>query len=258
VTLLLAAWALARTALERPLSYPAAFLFAFAVPLFSLDLLAMPFDSWPQAGFCAWLPPMTMLAAAQVIMTGQFSMRVKIWLRSAVVILAALHSLLLLQHGSVRPFPLPWQKEAQRDSEGWRAAASVIREAVAREKLDPGSCFIVADRWQLAAPLAFYLRDTGFLQPTDAHPRVHVLADDRGRTPFATWPRDDSGAGKARFESATLLYVTDDDARHVPPRPLRESRPQFRVIARSAVMLGDDLLRTVTVFACAPRKAADK
>jgi hypothetical protein len=267
--ILLLGWSVADVTLHRPLSYAPAVLLAFAWPLISLDLLSLAATPWPQAGFAAWLPPAVILAAARLMQTELVPMRAKVAVRTAVLLGAAVQSCLVLQPAIVRAFGGNWGFDPprhagflpgnpSRDLDGWHRAAEEIRDAMAAHQLDPARCFLVADRWEVAAPLAFQSRDPALLQPAPSYPQVHVVSGDAGTAAFPSWPRFDAGPHAAAFREAIALFVTDDTSRHLAPESLRAAWPESRVIAVFEVTREGQPLRMLKVFACSPGSAAEK
>ena len=267
--IMLLGWALVDVTLLRPLTYAPAFLLAFAWPLISLDILSLHTTAWPQAGFAAWLPPAVILAAARLMQTERIAMRAKVWIRSVVMLASSIQSCIVVQPSITRAFGLNWRSDSplhggflpgnpSRDLTGWRMAAEKIRGALAADQIDPARCFLVAERWDLAEPLAFHLRSLSPLQPTSSHPLVHVLPNDAGSAPFPSWPRFDSGGEAAAFRNATAIFITDDDSRHLPPNLIQANWPQSKVIAVFALTRYGQPLRTLKVFACSPAPTADK
>lgn len=244
-------WALTETALQRPLTYATAFLYAFALPLITLELLTIHTTSWPQIGFAAWVPALVMLAACHLMQTERVPTRVKVAARSGLFIIAALQTCLVLP---VRPSQIgKWDALG-----GWRATAQAVREALDREHITEGNFFLVTNRWPLAASLGFYLRDLKPLRPTDAFPTVHLLADGQERSPLDPWPRYDDEKQGARFEAATAVFIADGDMRHQPPHELREKWKSWRTIEVARVTHHGRAMRIVKVFACSAEPAAEK
>jgi 4-amino-4-deoxy-L-arabinose transferase-like glycosyltransferase len=247
------AWALVETALHRPLTYVPAFLYAFTWPLLALDMLTFHTLDWPQAGFCAWVPPVVMLTAHHVLNSEHVSPRLGVWLRSTVLGITALQSFLLLQAGTS---PL---LRANDSLYGWRTSAKAIREALESEHLlDGRPLHFETDRWQLAAPLSFYLHDLRTTRTGHAFPLVQTAPNAAGRTPENSWMQPPDDAILMPRPDDTVIYITDEDVRHQPRRDLREHRPDWRAIAIFQVVHDGLVQRTLKVFACPPESAAHK
>lgn len=247
-------WTIIEMTARRPLAYASAYLYAFAWPLLTLDLIARHTLDWPQIGFGAWVPPLVMLAAHLMMQTERLAPRIKVWARSVLMLVTAAQSCLIVQTDNFRAFGIQWHLDSETKSmlppdpmqymTGWRDSAHEIISALDREGLRNKPFFIVAKNWQLAAPLAFYLRDI------TAHPRVQVLPDENGRTPFAVWPRFDHNP---ELSKATVIFITDDSKMNIPPKSLRKTWPTQHAIAIFRVMHDGAPVRTLKVFACSPK-----
>jgi hypothetical protein len=196
-------------------------------------------------------------------------MPAKVWIRSIVMLASSIQSCIVLHPSITRAFGLNWRFDPprhegflpgnpSRDLTGWRMAAGQIQEALAAEQLDPARCFLVAEHWDLAEPLALHLRSLAPLRPTSSHPLVHLLPDDAGSIPFPSWPRFDSGGDAAAFRDATAIFITDDETRDPPPGLITASWPQSRVIAAFTLTRDGQPLRTLKVFACSPAPSTEK
>ncbi len=252
--ILLLAWTLVDVTLQRPLTYAPAFLLAFAWPLITLDVLCLPTTPWPQAGFAAWFPPAVMLAAARLMQTERLALRVKVWIRSIAVLGAAIQSCVLLQPSLTRACGLTWGFDPprhagllpgnpSRDLTGWAEAADQIRGTLSANQLDPSRCLFIAERWDLAAPLAFELRDLPPLPAAPSQPRVQALPDPTGST---------------SFPDATAIFITDDESRLLPPELIRQHWPHARVIAVFAITRDERTARVLKVFSCSSTPANEK
>lgn len=246
------AWALVETAMKRPLTYVPAFLYAFTWPLLALDMMAFHTLDWPQAGFGAWLPPVVMLAALHVLHSEHVSPRTGVWLRSLVIGITALQSIRLLEAGTSSLL------QPNNSLYGWKASATAIRKALSNEHLlDGRPLHFMADRWQLAAPLSFYLHMLHSTRSDHSFPLVQTAPNTFGRTPELPWMRPPQDALLTPRPQDTVIYITDE-SRHQPRRDLREQRPGWRAIAVFEVSHEGAPLRTLKVFACPPVGAADK
>lgn len=244
------AWALVETALQRPLTYVPAFLYAFMWPLLALDMLAFHNMDWPQAGFCAWLPPVVMLAALHVLHSEHLSPRTGVWLRSLILGITALQSIFLVRSGGASFL------EANGNFWGWRASSAAIRKALEHEGLGgDGQIHFETDEWQLAAPLSFYLHDLKTKRTEQSLPLIETAPNATDRTPELPWRRS---ANLSAAPQDTVIYITNEESRHQPRRDLRERRPGWRAIAIFRVTHEGAPPRTLKVFACPPESAAHK
>jgi hypothetical protein len=85
-------WSLVESVLRRPMEYAVGFLYAFAWPLVSLDVLTWMLLPWPQCGLGAWVAPTAILLAHLSMSWGKAPMRVLIWARRLVLLAAAVQS----------------------------------------------------------------------------------------------------------------------------------------------------------------------
>jgi len=159
------AWALVETAMQRPLTYEPAFLYAFTWPLLAIDMLAAHTLDWPQAGFCAWLPAVVMLTALHVLQSKHVSPRIGVWLRTVVLCITALQSILLLQAGAT---PLLRSNDKLY---GWGVSAKSIREALQGEHLlDGRPLHFMADRCRWPRPFPFTCKVSTLPAPITTFP----------------------------------------------------------------------------------------
>ncbi len=248
-------WTIIETAVQRPLSYATAYLYAFAWPLLTLDIIVRHTLDWPQIGLAGWTPPLVMLTAHLMMQTERLAPRIKVLARSVLMLATAAQSCLIVETESLRALGIHWHldndakaflpPDPARYMIGWRESAEEICKALEREGLRGKPFFLVAKSWQLAAPLAFYLRDI------TAQPRVEVLPDENGRTPFAVWPRFDRNPDSA---NATAVFITDDSKINIPPKSLRDKWPTHHAIAVFRVERNGMPVRTLKIFACSPKR----
>jgi len=250
-------WALTRSVLRKPLTYPVAYLYAFASPMLTLDVFTFLSAPWPMAGFGGWVPPVSVLLAHQLSQWMPRHIQLKTWLRTCGIVLALVQSCIVLQTDAVRSAGTAWKLTTQdstgvsrlpadpmQDLVGWRSLAGHLKELLADVATQSGVLpYVVADRWQLAAPLSFYLRDAHAAQPTLKHPLINAIPS--GATPdaFSLWPPPVGLQGP-------VLFVTDDPECKAPPPSLLDSHPQFRLCGWFDVTHQGLLVRTIKVFAC--------
>lgn len=250
-------WTIVETAVQRPLTYASSYLYAFAWPLITLDLMAQHTLDWPQFGYAAWLPSLIILTSHLIMQTERLAPRLKVGARSVLMLATAAQSCFIVQTENLRSLGIHWHLDTEiksllppdpaRNMIGWRDSADEIRKWLDREGLRNKPFFLVAKNWQLAAPLAFYLQDI------KAQLRVQVLPDEKGRTPFAVWPRFDRGKEILTSGKATAIYITDESFRNIPPKLLREDWPNYHAIAIFRVERNGLPVRTLKIFACSPR-----
>ena len=100
-------WALARSVMKRPLTYPVAYLYAFAWPMVTLDLLTLRSTPWPQCGFSGWIVPAVILLAHQLGQWEPQRIRLKSRLRTAVVLVTLVQTSVVGQTDVARMMGIP-------------------------------------------------------------------------------------------------------------------------------------------------------
>ena len=90
-------WILLRSAQRRSMTYHMAFLYAFMWPLLTLDLLVWRSLPWPASGSGAWFAPACMLLAHLSLTYEPAPPRLKVALRSCLVVAAAAQSCWLVK-----------------------------------------------------------------------------------------------------------------------------------------------------------------
>jgi hypothetical protein len=100
-------WSLVKSVTRQPMEYVVAFLYAFAWPLVSLDVLSWMVLPWPQCGFGAWIAPAVMLLAHHT-MNEERPTRLVMLSRWLVVAVAAAQSCMMMQFGLETMQKLRW------------------------------------------------------------------------------------------------------------------------------------------------------
>jgi hypothetical protein len=101
-------WSLVKSVTGRPMEYAVAFLYAFAWPLVSLDVLSWMVLPWPQCGFGAWIAPAVMLLAFHTMSEERTPTRFLMLARWMMVAAAAVQSCIMMQRGLETMETLPW------------------------------------------------------------------------------------------------------------------------------------------------------
>lgn len=101
-------WSLVESVLRRPMEYAVAFLYAFAWPLVTLDLLSWMVLPWPQCGLGAWIGPAAMLLAHHSLSYEAAPPRLRIWARWLTLLAAAIQSCMLMHRGLQGVASLAW------------------------------------------------------------------------------------------------------------------------------------------------------
>ena len=253
-------WALLRSAQRTPLTYPVAFLLAFAWPLITLDFLAIPGSAWPQCGFAGWTGPVVLLLAHQTVLWQPRPLRIKIIARTLFFGITAVQAYAITLSDGVRHQGIPWNyhrgdphasalpPDPSRYLIGWIQTATTLRDIISHEKpAYPLPHLVATDHWELAAPLSWYSETQHLLPAGPSGVAVSLLSRRPGtNTPFSLWahwkdPTDDA---------KTLFFVTDQDDADAPPTYVTQLFPHVRMVGFYNVMCDDRLVRTMKVFAC--------
>lgn len=171
------------------------FLVAFTVPIFVL-YFALAFR---EAGEANWTAPATLsLALLTVAVWYEWSKQIRAIRIYSVcaLVLSALMGLVLLDTDIVRlvghPAGLDWKYEADPSSRlrGWKSSAELVekfRGNFEQEHQQP--VFLIANKYQTAASLAFYLSSPRPAAPN--HPPVYIPESQAIENQFSFWPRYD-------------------------------------------------------------------
>lgn len=150
----------------------------------------------------------------------------------------------------------PYQRDPFLRLRGWQEAAAELEAFAAEMRRETGEpLFVIANRYQTAATLAFYARDLEVIRPAPAYPVVNgrIFEGGKIRNQFPFWPSYLQPArpeDAALFEGKNAIYITDDiRGRVVAPdlQPLFkrcELRRSFEVVRRGQP------LRAWKIFAC--------
>ena len=132
--------------------------------------------------------------------------------------------------------------------------------------------FLIANRYQLAAELDFYLADKRRAAPAD--PAVYMPESQSIDTQFSFWPRYDQipaanvpprqpgakaprnaeeefrGLEPSPFVGRSALFVTDEDKLRNLPGTVEDGFEQCALVAQYEVRRHGQPLRTLRVYAC--------
>jgi hypothetical protein len=226
-----------------------ALLLGFTVPLMALDFLSASAQSHPVSVFSAWM----IMAVPAAVRWSQRETRLtperRVMLRTVVLALSGLQSLLLMQTDMLRHLGVPWRfaqddtpwpRDPSGEQHGWRRGAEVISAVLAEaEKDKQGTWMIITDDWRLAAPLAFYLRREVGVMPADA-PSAYTF-----------WPRYDAmhadGTGASGMNA---IFITADADMTTPPRAIADAFEREQPLSVARHMHGGHEVRTLKIFAC--------
>lgn len=229
---------------------PTTFVLGFAAPLVVADFACGVWRGWPDTGHAAWLLFAAVLLAHRSSQVLPLRTETKVSIRTTALGLAAVQSLLMMRTDVLRSAGLPWAFAQQMDERhtftrfhsadpagsmhGWRETAKLVRAVLAS---DPKrEWFLATDRWQLAAPVSFYLGN-------GASPGMHVIRDDS----VAEWPRYNQ---RDVFSGGNAVFITDDVRCKTVPSALARSFEQTKLVSTAEIMHGGHKVRTVKIFAC--------
>ncbi len=176
-------------------------------------------------------------------------------------------STLILNTDVLRTCGIPWPYSSDPGSRlrGWRTTAAAVEGARADfERQTRQRVFLIANRYQTAAELSFYMRDKRV--EGAAHPAVYIPESQQIENQFSFWPRYDEflenqpGAtpreeyyteeqGVNPFIGKTALYVTDREEERAPSS-IKNGFEEVELIRIMEIRRRGLPLRTVRVFAC--------
>lgn len=245
----------------------------FALPLALADFFWGTASPWPDTGFSVWMIFIILLVAHRLTVHGGIESGLRISLRTAMVALAALQSVLISHTDLTRSLGLSWGFETHcpsrpdyarfftRDpsgpAHGWSQAAdlvaAVLRETVDAQAPDDGArWFVIAENDRLAAMLEFYLPSSvAVFRPDASHPRVHALQTGAWDHPFAWWPRYDAVVnGTSPYTGLHALFVTDQPDNREPPPAVTVHFDSAEPLSQARFIHGGREVRSLKIFAC--------
>lgn len=205
--------------------------------------------------------------------------------RYAVFALAfgAFASAIMLNTDMIRQAGITWpyKKDPGGRLRSWQATADAVAEARAKVEKELGEkVFLIADRYQLAAELNFYLRDRRVEFP--GHPRVYLPESQAIQNQFSFWGRYDEfgdpdpkktqrlpnvpdneqpeAAGESRFAGRSALFITENTGLPGPLPSVEEGFSEFKAnpgdteevpwkcVARYEIRRRGLVVRTITIF----------
>jgi undecaprenyl-diphosphatase len=179
------------------------------------------------------------------------------WLVSSLAISVAL-TLFMANPDVLRTMGLRWpyERDPHWRLRGWQSlTAQLEKEVRAFAKENGESVFLIANRYQMAAPAAFYLpQDLPIIRPTADHPVVHK----RGKpgqieNQFSFWPSYFDPAtedGSQPYRGHSALYFTDEVRHKNPPREIRQAFGSVKLWSWFTVTRHGLPVRSWKVFAC--------
>jgi len=240
------------------------FLGLFSVPLIVFYLLLSLGDTgevnWTAPGFVG-------LGLLAVRYFEQWSARAKVKRRWTAWALAtsALMSLWAVNPDTPRLTGLSWpyQRDPFLRLRGWETAAEELESFVRRKTARDGERpFIIANRYQTAATLAFYGDGLDVIQPSAHYPVVSGRIFEGGeiKNQFPFWPSyllPERAEDRQSFLGKDAVYVSDWKRHERPPEDVRvlfeswEPSYGFEVVRRGR------MVRTWKIFTCYGYKGGD-
>ncbi|MEO7932959.1 MAG: glycosyltransferase family 39 protein [Chthoniobacterales bacterium] len=241
-----------------------AFLISFAAPLIFLYFGL----SLKEAGEANWTAPAMVTLA--IFATRDWLRRFerkpwfRIWARAALV-LGVFISLLAMGTEPLRKMGIHWPYEYDAGTrlQGWtetgKTVAEVRREVEAKTG---GPVFLIANKYQVAASLAWYLPEKPVMRAGD--PPVYIPESQMIQNQYSFWPSydtfDDAApheldpfnteeAGVNRFMGKNALYVTDR-AEGKPAEALMRGFERWEYFGEREITKNGLLVRKIRFFIC--------
>lgn len=158
----------------------------------------------------------------------------------------------------------PYSSDPAAACRGWKTAADEIaRFRTSFEQKLGEPVFLIGNRYQTAAIVAFYLPDPEAEEP--GHPPVYIPESQNIENEFSFWPRYDEfvepadkseinslfseQAGVNPFINRTALYITDS-SEETPPQNLQNSFTRWELVDHFQVNRRNEPLHQFRIFAC--------
>lgn len=243
------------------------FLLSFALPLLLMYLIL----SLNEAGEANWTAPafisLTVLGAAFWIDRVMVSRAAAVF-SGAALLIGLLLSTAVLNTDLVRSAGLEWpyRKDPSGRLRGWRTAAATVQEfrRNAEEQLGE-KVFLIANRYQTAAELGFYLPERRMEGPN--HPPVYIPESQNLENQYSFWPRYDEfvelpkeaapvdpmfvkeGNAVNQFVGRNALFVTDN-TEGIPPTEILRAFEKVVATGEYDVFRRGQLVKRWRVFLC--------
>ena len=258
----------------EPDAEKARFLLAFGLPL----VVMYTRRGFKTAGEPNWTAPgflsLSILAAALWHTRALTSRPATVFAVVALVIGLA-SSIAVLDTDLARAAGVSWDyhKDPTARLLGWRTTAQAVERFRADEERELGApVFLIANRYQLAAELNFYLADKRPEAP--GHPAVYMPESQNIDTQFSFWSRYDQvltanlppllpgakpprnaeeefrGLEPSPFVGRSALFVTDDEKLRHLPGTVEDGFEQCALVAQYEIRRRGQTLRTLRVYAC--------
>ena len=186
--------------------------------------------------------------------------------------MALVLSALVVDTDAARTLGVPWSYRRDPSARllGWRSTAQSIADFRREEERDLGNpVFLIANRYQLAAELNFYLPDRP-VQTADAPP-VYLPESQNLENQFSFWPGYDTvpapfrpageplptnaqdefkDLGTSPFVGHSALFITDDDRHRQLPPSVESGFEECSQVAQYEIQRRGQPLRQVRIYAC--------
>ena len=259
----------------EPTAEKARFLLAFGLPL----LLMYTVLAFKTAGEPNWTAPafisLSLLAAALWHARARTSRAAAAFCLAALAV-GLVSSLVVVDTDLARQAGIPWPYDRDPTARlvGWRSVAGSVAAFRREEEQDLGApVFLIANRYQLAAELNFYLPARPASPGGD--PPVYLPESQNMETQFSFWPGYDQVAdtpapafpgaaaprpgtaeeefrnvGASPFIGHSALFITDDERHRSVPDAVERGFEECALVAQYEIQRYGRPLRHVRIYAC--------
>ncbi len=242
------------------------FLLCFGLPLVILYFtLALK-----EAGEANWTAPAFVSIGILTVAFWMKQAETRTWMRPFAVVGIALGmamSLIIINIDAIRAvgISLPYSADPSARLRGWKSTAETIEGIRKDLEANLGKpVFLIADSYQTAAALSFYMPDAPVEGPD--HPKVYIPESQNIENQFSFWPRYDEflerkpgteandiyyteEAGTNPFMGRTAIYITTQ-SRENPPTPIRNGFRDTEILGLFELKRRGLPLRQVRLFTC--------
>lgn len=180
------------------------FLLAFALPVLALYVIVAFRGAWEANWTAPAMPTLGLLAVVVWMELAQERRWARVYAVAALA-LGAVIGLLFLDSDVLRMagIPLPYAGDPASRLRGWESSAATIAEFRKQFETKLGhSTFLIADKYQTAAELGFYLKDKRPEAP--GHPAAYLPESQAMENQFSFWPRYDEIEDLAEVAQASI------------------------------------------------------
>lgn len=241
-----------------------AFLISFAVPLIFLYVAL----SFKEAGEANWTAPAMVTLAVFAAHDWLRRIERKPWFRpwiTAALALGVLLSVVALSTEVLRKIGIHWPYEYDAGArlQGWTETGKTVTETRHEiEKKTGAPVFLIANKYQVAASLAWYLTEKPLARPGDVP--VYIPESQMIQNQYSFWPSYDTfddatpheldpfnteEAGVNRFMGKNALYVTDRPEGK-PAEALMRGFVRWEYFGEREILKNGMLIRKIRFFIC--------